>query len=135
MKLLDDFLNRRRRTRFLNMPVLAMRAIRAKPHVIHAALLDVPGVVLEDAILLVAGAAREEEVAHRHAVLVVLLEELAGLALHAQCPEPVPAHGLPGDAARLDVFGVVLEDAVLLAAVAVRAEEVAHRHAVLNVAN
>jgi hypothetical protein len=34
--LLDNFLSRRRRPRFLHMPVLAMRAIRAKPHVMPA---------------------------------------------------------------------------------------------------
>jgi hypothetical protein len=95
LKLLDNFLNRRRRPRFLNMPVLATRAIRAKPHIIHAALLDVLGVVLEDAILRATEAISAEEVAYRQAVLVILVQVPAGFALHAQAPQPVPAHDLP----------------------------------------
>lgn len=82
------------------MPVLATRAIRAKPHVIHAALRrQVLGDVLVGAVLLAAVAERAEEVADGHALEVVLVEEVAGVALHAQAPQPVPAHGLPNGAA------------------------------------
>lgn len=77
------------------MPVPAIRAIRAKPHLIHVALLDVLIGVLVDAVLLAALAVEAEEAAHRHARLVVLVQEAARVALHAQPAQPVPAHGLP----------------------------------------
>lgn len=91
------------------MPVLAMRAIRAKPHVMHAVLLNVLGVVLVDAIWQAAVAIRVEVVAHRHAVQVVLVEEFAGVAHHTHAQQPVRAHGLPGAAAAEALVMAVLD--------------------------
>lgn len=77
------------------MLVPAMWAIRAKPHLVHVALLDVVVGVLVSAIGLPALAEVAEEAAYGHARLVELVQESAGLSLHAQAPQPVPAHRLP----------------------------------------
>lgn len=62
---------------------------------IHVTLLDIFIGVLVHAILLAALPVEPEEPAHRHPRLVVLVQEPARLALHAQAAEPVPAHRLP----------------------------------------
>jgi hypothetical protein len=61
----------------------------------HVALLDVIVRVLVGAVRLAALAKVAEEAADGHAGLVKLVEEPARLALHAQAPQPVPAHRLP----------------------------------------
>jgi hypothetical protein len=61
----------------------------------HVALLDVIVRVLVGAVRLAALAKVAEEAADGHAGLVKLVEEPARLALHAQSPQPVPAHRLP----------------------------------------
>lgn len=50
--------------------------------------------MLVNAILLAALAVEAEESADRHPCLIVLVEEPAGVALHTQAPEPVPANRL-----------------------------------------
>lgn len=55
--------------------------------------------MLVNAILLAALAVQSEEAANRHTGLVILVEEAAGVALHAQAAEPVAADGLPEAAA------------------------------------
>uniref|UniRef100_A0A0A9D638 CPSF30 n=1 Tax=Arundo donax TaxID=35708 RepID=A0A0A9D638_ARUDO len=77
------------------MLVPAIRTIRAKSHLVHVALLGVVVRVLVGAIGLAALAEVAEEAAHGHAGLVELVKEPARLALHAQPPQPVPAHRLP----------------------------------------
>lgn len=62
---------------------------------IHVALLDVFIGVLVHAVLLAALPVEPEEAAHGHPRLVVLMEEAAGVSLHAQAAQPVPAHRLP----------------------------------------
>lgn len=61
---------------------------------IHITLFNVLVGVLVNAILLPALAVHTEEAAHRHARLVVLMEEAASLALHAKAAKPVTAHRL-----------------------------------------
>lgn len=51
--------------------------------------------MLVDAVLLAALPVEAKEAANRHPRLVVLMQEPAGVALHAQAPQPVPAHRLP----------------------------------------
>lgn len=62
---------------------------------IHIALLDIFVGVLVHAVLLAALPVEAEEAAHGHPRLVVLMEEAAGVALHAQAAQPVPANRLP----------------------------------------
>ena len=75
----------------------------------HAALFDLFGDVLEDAVLLAAAAELAVKVADRHAFLVKLVQVPAGIALHAQAPQPVTAHGLP-DVAAAAALGMVRAD-------------------------
>jgi hypothetical protein len=60
----------------------------------HVALLDVVVRVLVRAVGLAALAEVAEEAADGHAGLVELVQESAGLALHAEAAKPVPAHRL-----------------------------------------
>jgi len=76
------------------MFVPAIRAIGAKPHLVHVALLDVVVRVLIGAVGLAALAEVPEEAADGHAGLVELVQEPARVALHAEPAQPVPAHRL-----------------------------------------
>jgi hypothetical protein len=67
---------------------------RSNTH-IHVALLDIFVGVLVHAVLLAALPVEAEEAAHGHPRLIVLMEEAAGVAFHAQAAQPVPAHRLP----------------------------------------
>ena len=59
-----------------------------------AYLLDVLAGMLERAIWLVALPRLHKRAAHRHAVLVILVQKAACIAPHAQAPQPVGAHRL-----------------------------------------
>ena len=75
-------------------------AVDAEAELVHVALFDLLGGVLVGAVGLLAGAELEQVAAHGHAVGVKLVEEAAGVALHAQPAQPVGAHGLRAGAAR-----------------------------------
>lgn len=67
---------------------------KQKMHHVHVTLLDIFIGVLVHAVLLAALAVEPEEAADGHPRLVVLVEEAAGVALHAEASEPVSAHRL-----------------------------------------
>lgn len=95
LDLLKDLFNRRWRSRRFCMPISAIRPIRTKSQLVHVTLLDVFIGVLIHAILFSALPIEPKEPAHRHPRLVVLVQEPARVALHAQAAQPVPAHRLP----------------------------------------
>lgn len=66
--------------------------------------------MLVHAVLLTTLSVQSKESANRHARLVVLVEEAAGVAFHTEAAQPVPAHRLPkaapaGGAARSGLRG------------------------------
>lgn len=91
---LKDFFHRRWRSRQLCMPIPAIRAIWTKSQLVHVTLLDILIGVLIHTILLAAFPVKPKKPAHWHPGFVVLVEESAGVTLHTQAPEPVPADRL-----------------------------------------
>lgn len=77
------------------MTIPTIRSIGAETKFVHIALLDVLVGVLVNTVLLAALSVLPEEAAHRHPVLVVLVEEAASIALHTKATQPVAAHRLP----------------------------------------
>lgn len=68
---------------------------KKKIFILHVSFLVILIGVLVDAVLLSALPVHPKESADWHPCLVVLVEEPAGIAFHAQTPQPMPAHRLP----------------------------------------
>lgn len=104
LNLLNNFFDRRWRSRQLGMPIPAVWTIRTKPQLVHIALLDILIGVLVNAILLPALSIKSKKPTYRHSRLVILVKETAGVAFHAKASKPVPTYSLPeAPSPRLDV--------------------------------
>mmetsp|Transcript_7988 Transcript_7988/g.32444 ORF Transcript_7988/g.32444 Transcript_7988/m.32444 type:complete len:217 (+) Transcript_7988:575-1225(+) len=92
---LDRLKDGRRRAWQLDVAVPAVRPVYAPAELVHVALLHLLLDVLEGTVRLVALAEAAEVLADGHLLRDGLMQEGAVVALHAEPPEPVPAHDLP----------------------------------------
>lgn len=71
-----------------------LRSVDAEAKFVHVAVLDVLVRVLEGAVRLLALAVLGEKAAHRHTAGLELVQEPAGVALHAETAQPVATDSL-----------------------------------------